>query len=177
MSADGAFDRYFAACAAFLCPDDERSELLRDELASAWDSLEWTNVIDGSVEALHRLRSARFRLAVVSNSDGTVEERLRSSRVCQVGPGEGVEVEVVVDSYIVGVGKPDPRIFAIALEALGVGAHAVVHVGDALHSDVAGARAAGIRPVHFDPYELCEDADHEHARSLLDVADLVESWR
>ena len=65
---------------------------------------------------------------------------------------------------MVGVAKPDPAIFRIALDALGVPADgSVLHVGDSLRYDVAGARAAGLRPVHMDPYGLCPAPDgHAH---------------
>ena len=43
-------------------------------------------------------------------------------RVLQVGPGLGVEVACVIDSGAVGVSKPDPRIFHLALDAIGVAA-------------------------------------------------------
>jgi hypothetical protein len=39
---------------------------------------------------------------------------------------------------------------------------------------VRGARAAGLVPVHFDPYELCQArADHAHVKDLADVAGLI----
>ncbi len=46
-----------------------------------------------------------------------------------------------------GVLKPDPRIFTMLLEAVGVAAAATLHVGDDPEADVDGARRAGIRPV------------------------------
>lgn len=86
-------------------------------------------------------------------------------------------VAAVVDSAVVGVAKPDPRIFDIALARAGVSAACAIHVGDSVRADVEGARAAGVRPFHFDPYELCEASDHDHVRSLLEVAKLVEITR
>jgi putative hydrolase of the HAD superfamily len=91
-----------------------------------------------------------------------------------------VAVAVVIDSTVVGIEKPDPRIFTFALDALGVSAEdaaGVVHVGDTIFADVRGARAAGLRPLHLDPYGDCPAApdDHEHVRSLADVAQIVRS--
>lgn len=51
----------------------------------------------------------------------------------------------VVFSQDHGVEKPDPRIFAIALEKAGCRKDEMVHVGDSLNDDVAGAAAAGVR--------------------------------
>jgi len=60
---------------------------------------------------------------VVSNAEGQVEQDL-------VAAGFGAYLETVVDSHRVGVAKPDPRIFAIALGRLGAGAEQALYVGD-----------------------------------------------
>jgi putative hydrolase of the HAD superfamily len=82
---------------------------------------------------------------------------------------------VILDSAVVGVAKPDPAIFRIALDALGVPAgQTVLHVGDSLRYDVAGAHAAGLQPVHMDPYGFCPvPGGHPHVRSLAELADLA----
>jgi FMN phosphatase YigB (HAD superfamily) len=43
--------------------------------------------------------------------------------------------------------KPDRRVFEAALAIAGVGPEEAVHVGDSVANDVAGARAAGVRPI------------------------------
>ena len=134
----------------------------------------WRRVLPGSVEGLQRLAATGVPIGVVSNSDGTVEEQLLTTRICQVGAGEGVPVVVVVDSAVAGFEKPDARIFARALERLAVPAERVVHVGDTVYADVRGALAAGIRPLHLDPYGFCRAGPaHDHVRSVAEVADLV----
>jgi putative hydrolase of the HAD superfamily len=74
---------------------------------------------------------------------------------------------------VVGVSKPDPAIFALALDALGMPTadrSTVVHVGDSLRYDVVGALAAGVRPVHLDPHGYCPAPDgHEHIRRLDEI--------
>ena len=87
-------------------------------------------------------------------------------------PSAGVAMGVILDSAVVGVAKPDPAIFRIALDALGVPAdRSVLHVGDSLRYDVAGALAAGLQPVHMDPYGFCPAPDgHPHVRSLAELA-------
>ncbi len=78
----------------------------------------------------------------------------------------------MVDSAVVGVAKPDPAIFGIALDALGVTRRGtVLHVGDSLRYDVAGALAAGLEPVHLDPHGFCPAPDgHRHVRTLAELA-------
>ena len=84
-------------------------------------------------EALARLRAAGIRLGIVSNSDGRVEQALEAA-------GLRDYFDVVVDSALVGVEKPDPAIFRAALDALGVAAGEALYVGDLYEVDVLGAR-------------------------------------
>ncbi len=149
---------------------DALGELFRSTGASLW-----SRVVPGSIDALRRLADTGVALGVVSNADGTIAECLVAGKIAQVGAGEGVPVTIVVDSHLVGMAKPDPRIFAIALERLGVAPERAVHVGDTAHADVEGALAAGVRPLHLDPYGDCpyDDGHHEHVRSLDDVVALV----
>ena len=154
--------------AAGLDPD------LVDEFRAAIGPTGWQPAIRASLEALPDLAATGVRLAIVSNSDGTVGSRLAHAGVAQVGPGRGVDLVTVIDSGAVGIEKPDPRIFELALTACGVGPEAVVHVGDSVLTDVEGAHAAGIRPLHLDPYDLCPDrTSHEHIRTLREVIELV----
>jgi putative hydrolase of the HAD superfamily len=133
----------------------------------------WRPAIRTSLDVLPVLAATGVRLAIVSNSDGTVEARLAEAGVAQVGAGRGVRVQAVVDSGTVGVEKPDPRIFDFALTACGVRPEASVHVGDSRRTDVAGALAARIRPLHLDPLGLCPDRSHEHLTVLGEVLDLL----
>ena len=133
----------------------------------------WCQPVPGSRTGLRLLAEAGLRLAMTSNSDGTVADFLRRHEWVQVGDGPGVAVEVVTDSGIVGAGKPDPRVFAATVDGLGVPAGDILHVGDSVHYDVEGATACGLHAAHMDPYRLCESYDHPHVRSLADVAALV----
>ena len=93
------------------------------------------------------------------------------------GRHDGVRVGVIVDSAVAGVAKPDPAIFGIALEALGVPASkTVLHVGDSVRYDVAGALAAGLQPVHLDPFGVCPAPDgHPHVATLQELARILAS--
>lgn len=106
---------------------------------------------DGVDAALARLRGAGIKLAVVSNSEGTVERMLE-----EVGLRR--HLDTVLDSWIVGVAKPDPRIFLMALARLGVSADQAIMVGDTPAMDVAGAQTAGVRAALVDPLDLYPSA-------------------
>jgi HAD superfamily hydrolase (TIGR01509 family) len=125
----------------------------------------WTVVDPRAASLLRALREGGARVAVTSDSDGTVAEQLRSLGLASL-------VDGVVDSANVGVEKPDGRMFAAAARALDVDASQVVHVGDSVRADVEGALAAGMQAIHYDPLGLC-DAAHVHAASLDDVATML----
>ncbi|MDQ2811735.1 MAG: HAD hydrolase-like protein [Actinomycetota bacterium] len=169
-----------------------------EELAAAIDhgvrGYSWSHVGLGAIDGLRAVAALGLPMGVVSNSDGTVESYLRRLGVCYAlqrpgppadpdaphrpePPAEhpGVRVGVVIDSAVVGVAKPDPAIFGLALDALDVPpGRTVVHVGDSLRYDVAGALAAGLQPVHLDPYGFCPQPDgHPHVRSLAELPPLI----
>jgi putative hydrolase of the HAD superfamily len=164
---------YVAACGVA----EDRCRALAAEIAEATRGTAWTHVGTRATDGLRALAALGLPMGVVSNSDGTVQAELRRLGVCytpdgQDLPASGVRVGAVVDSAVVGVAKPDPAIFRIALDALGVPAsRAVLHVGDSLRYDVAGALAAGLQPVHLDPHGFCPaPGGHPHVRSLADLA-------
>ena len=123
----------------------------------------WEDVLEAVRPSLERFRAAGLRLAAVSNSNGTL--RRLFDRL-----GFTPAFDVILDSQVEGVEKPDPRIFRLALERLGAEAGAAIHVGDFYHVDVLGARAAGIRPVLVDEAGLYPEADCPRVRSVAELA-------
>ncbi len=123
----------------------------------------WEVVPPGLPLVLDRLRR-RFRLGVISNSNGSVREKLR-----RVGllPYFGI----VIDSHEEGVEKPDPRIFRIALERARANPRRSLHVGDLYHIDVVGARAAGMEAALLDPGGVHGDKPARRVASLAELAD------
>ncbi|MCU1496986.1 MAG: hypothetical protein JWM47_939 [Acidimicrobiales bacterium] len=164
------FGDYHQAYATHLGLVGERDAEAAAVLQGLWEGTGlWTQPLPGAAEALAAIAATGVDIVVVSNADGTVAELLGASGLLQVGPGPGVEVLAIVDSGAVGVAKPDPRIFELALELAGTTADRAVHVGDAYQYDVRGARAAGVHPVLVDPLGLRADADCDRIRSLLDL--------
>jgi putative hydrolase of the HAD superfamily len=164
---------YLAQLCAALGVSDEQLEDSVHALRQEPDL--WSRVFPGSVDGLHALLDAGYPVAVVSNSDGRVERQLRDGGVCQVGPGELASVAAVLDSTVVGVSKPDARIFRLGAAAVDLEPSSCAYVGDTVHYDIAGAWGAGMWPVHFDPYRTCPHRNaHDHTQSL---ADLAAVWR
>lgn len=144
-------------------------------LAEQFTGYAWLRVAPQAREGIENLLAAGFRVGIVSNSTGTVDQMLARTGICQVGEGDHVPVEVIVDSGVVGIRKPDPGIFRIALDSMGVTAGETAYLGDTARADVDGARAAGLRPFHFDPYGDCPDpaGDHEHLQRLDRFSELL----
>jgi putative hydrolase of the HAD superfamily len=126
----------------------------------------WCSVSPGTRDALARLRAGGLRLGVVSNSDGRVEAALEAAELLEF-------FEVVIDSALAGVEKPDPAIFHAALEALGVPARDTLYVGDLYDVDVVGARAAGMHAVLFAPGEVTAAPGCRTVPSLGALADYL----
>ena len=101
--------------------------------------------------ALERLRDRGLALGIISNWD----TRLRH---IMTGLGLGDLLDDVVSSADVGLHKPDPRIFELACERLGVMPAQAAHVGDHHYADYLGASALGMRAVLIDRHGV--DADH-----------------
>jgi putative hydrolase of the HAD superfamily len=99
--------------------------------------------LEGAAEALGRLRSAGLALACVSNWDISLHGHLDRAGL------SGYFTEIV-SSAEAGAAKPDPAVFEVALERLGVQAGRALHVGDG-DTDRDGAVAAGLA---FEPAPL-----------------------
>jgi HAD superfamily hydrolase (TIGR01509 family) len=118
--------------------------------------------VQGATALLRALRS-RARVGIVSNN--LAREQYEKLRFC----GFDAHLDAIVISEEAGVSKPDPAIFRLALERIGVDAEEAVMVGDAWHTDIAGARAAGLRAIWFNPHGSARPepwADVEEIRAL-----------
>jgi putative hydrolase of the HAD superfamily len=144
-------------------------DAFEDIIDQLWDAHQrfglWTVAIPGTPEALRRLKQQGYRMAVISNAEGRVEQDLASA-------GYDGLFETVVDSFVVGVEKPDPAIFKIALERIGASAEGALYLGDVPSVDVEGARSAGIAPVLLDRHDLYPDVDAPRMPSI----EAFEAW-
>jgi putative hydrolase of the HAD superfamily len=140
-----------------------------DVFRLTFTSMLWRYPNEGATETLAALAERHVPIGVVSNASGQIEDVLTRTGICQVGEGRGATVVCVVDSHVVGVAKPDPRIFSSALADLGVAPDRVAYVGDSVRYDVHGARAAGLVPVLLDPHRLSDGGGHDRIAALTDL--------
>ena len=118
-------------------------------LDAAWEVHEarnlWCKVPEGLGDALDAVRAQGVKVAIISNSEGMLDRLFTDLGILQ-------HFDLVVDSGKVGIEKPDPRIFRIALDRFEVPAARALHLGDVFATDVLGARAAGLRHALIDPF-------------------------
>lgn len=160
---DEAYEQLFRAwMKAAGIPDAEFRECATRFGAIHREATLWRVVRPGTFEALEALKSAGYKLAIVSNAEGQVESDAKRF-------GLAPYFDVIIDSHVVGVAKPNPRIFEIALRRLGVGPDEVRFAGDIYSIDVLGARAAGIAASLIDQHDRYHWVEHAKIRHIADL--------
>jgi HAD superfamily hydrolase (TIGR01509 family) len=133
-------------------PEAERTRLIRMVADGFRNIRTWSVVMPETPGYLASLKEQGYFLGVISNSVGTMEDQLR-----QVGLRD--YFQAVFDSAIVGVEKPHPEIFQLALASAKVAANEAVFVGDTNATDVGGAQLAGLHGVLIDRINAYPNAD------------------
>lgn len=123
------------------------------------------------LDILKQLRDGGYLIGIVSNVSLYHDLMLADLERLGLAPF----LKAAVFSSEVGFRKPDPRIFRVALDRLGVEAPEAVFVGDRLYDDIGGSQAVGMRAVQTrqfrteqDP-EARPDAIVDHLRELPEV--------
>jgi putative hydrolase of the HAD superfamily len=173
----GPFDwrHYLGAYLRALGVAEARRQEASERLREAFDGSAtlWRRPTAGVREGLAAIAKTGVRLGVVSNAEGTVEARLAELAICQVGAGAGVSVEVVIDSHVVGVEKPDPAIFGFALRAMDLDPARCLYLGDSVRIDVAGSSAAGLSPVLVTPEPSARHGAFPRIRGVAELLPLL----
>ena len=119
---------------------DARAEMYR----------KWFVPRPGAEEVLGGLRGEGYPLGLISMCAPDAPAMWRASTLA-----DAVDIEVF--SCDVGLRKPDPEIYLLATERLGVAPQACLYVGDGSYRELSGAAAVGMRPVLIrDPQEEAE---------------------
>jgi len=126
----------------------------------------WRVMHDDTPRVIAELRRRGFTLGVVSNADGRVTAALTERGIAD-------QFAAIIDSHLVGVEKPDARIFHLALDACHATPAETVYVGDIYEIDVRGARNAGLSAVLLDPLEYRADVDCPRIAALADLLELL----
>lgn len=124
-------------------------------------------LFDDAVPCLEWLRASGLRTAVITNAPSAYQRE----KIASVGLADAFDAVVI--SGECGVAKPDARIFHSACAALEVHPSEVVHVGDRLDTDAAGACRAGMHGVWLNRRGR-PDTPPENVRTITQLADLPE---
>lgn len=140
-------------------PEERLDSAVEMVLELARAEMLWRKTDEGTPFILDELKARGYSLAVVSNSDGRIETAFRQA-------GLHSFFDFFIDSFLVGVEKPDPAIFGYALERARLASHQAAYVGDLYWNDMVSARAAGLLPILFDPFDLNPEVDCLRIRAL-----------
>jgi HAD superfamily hydrolase (TIGR01549 family) len=143
-------------------PEKELRDILKRFQILHAEACMWRVVRPGTHEALDRLKSAGLKLGIVSNAEGRVEADARRFGLAKY-------FDVIIDSHVVGVEKPNPKIFQIALDALGVPPQQAMYAGDIYSIDMIGARRAGIAGKLIDQHGMYHWVEHEKIRHVREL--------
>jgi len=154
------WDTYYSYLLKPLGVGDAR---LREALVTASrTSGNWDVVRAGTRETLLQL-ARKYRLGVISNSDGGMEKLLRSCGLGECFLG-------YTDSGNVGHEKPHPAIFHAALQQLSAQPESSLYVGDVYSVDYVGATRAGMQAMLFDVSGTYRDKGLPRVESLEELS-------
>lgn len=155
------YEQILLAAAGIEVPRD-----LAGQIHDRYSSTERRLVLfDDVLPAIAELRRRELVVGLISNTDRDV------APICHE-LGVGAAFDFIISSCEVGYEKPDPRIFNHALDLAKVEPGEAIHVGDQYKSDVAGARAVGIKPLLIDRHGWLEHlTDVERIGSLMEIVD------
>lgn len=118
-----------------------------------------------SREVLLRLKE-KYPMVLVSNFYGNIATVLNEFAL------DGIFLQII-ESAVVGVRKPDPRIFTLGVEALGLPAAEVMVVGDSIDKDIIPATKAGCQTAWFKGEGWTDDSVDESVAGKV-ITDLTE---
>lgn len=110
--------------------------------------------LPGVARGVHTLRRAGFRLGIITNTHETTAEKLDWFAAVGIDP----IWDVFVNSCETGFVKPEPEIYRLALDRLGLRPDQAIFVGHSA-KEIAGARAVGLATAAFNPDTPDIDAD------------------
>ena len=114
------------------------------------------------------LQQLQVPMVLVSNFYGNISTVLREFGFDEL-------FQAIVESAVVGVRKPDPRIFTLGVKALGMQPSEVVVVGDSMDKDIIPAHKAGCQTVWVRGEQWTDDPIDEHTadRVIDDLSELL----
>jgi len=140
--------------------EDHLINTLSEEYISNLSS--YNHLISNSIEVLEYLYPG-YNLHIITNGFQEIQQKkLQNARIDHY-------FDVIVNSEMAGVKKPNPGIFMLALEAAEVSPEKALMIGDNLEADILGARAVGIQALHYNAHN---DPAHDHCEMIHDLIEI-----
>jgi HAD superfamily hydrolase (TIGR01662 family) len=140
----------------------------RDQLVSSIrNSAKWDQIRPGTREQLQEI-GKRYRIAVISNADGRIEDVLQRCNIADC-------FLTITDSGLVGYEKPHPEIFRQALKQMNASPEESLYVGDMYWVDYLGATGAGLQAVLMDVPGAYRDKGVPRVESLEELQTTLRS--
>lgn len=146
-------------CQEFLGSLDKKSELLK--VTDKYWKFESSDMYQEVKAELLKLREAGILLGIIANQPVTVAETLKKDGLYDLFKFMGI-------SALVGIEKPKPELYELAIRELGLPAEEIVHVGNRIDNDVKPAKALGMKTV----WVMRGEANPNPTADDLKVADL-----
>jgi len=150
-------------------PEESRGQLML-RVANGFRNIQiWSRVLPETPPYLDDLRARGYLLGVISNSIGTIEEQLTRLELAR-------HFQFIIDSAVVGVEKPHPEIFSLALERAGVAPGEAMFVGDTYSTDMGGAQLAGLHGTLIDRVGAYPNAESPRIMTLPELDRVLEKF-
>ena len=143
-------------------PARGRRRPIRDQLVTAIrNSANWDQIRPGTAQQLRQI-GERYRIAVISNADGGIEDVLQRCGIAHC-------FRTITDSGLVGFEKPHPEIFRQALKSMDAVPGESLYVGDVYSVDYLGATGAGMQAMLMDVPGAYRDKGVPRVESLAEL--------
>lgn len=119
-------------------------------------------------DTLQHLRQQGVRLGIVSNFPTHLEQTLRQHSIDSY-------FDFLVVSSLVGLEKPDPAIFELAIEKAGVPKEEILYIGNQMDDDIRGAQAVGLKAVLIDRHDHWPQCNCPRIRTLAELVEMVRN--
>jgi len=150
------------------CNDEKLAVEIVDRFSETKDL--YIDFYPGAEKIVREISDRGFKMALLTNGDAVVQrQRVERFKIPAYFPVCLIEGEV-------GFGKPDPRIFHLAMEKLDVNPEQSWMVGDLLQTDIIGASGVGIHTIWCDYGRkgLPADPPVTPDRTIYDISELIE---
>lgn len=122
----------------------------------------FNHLLPYSIDILEYLKP-HYKIHIITNGFQEIQEKkLRNAKI------QGY-FNLVINSEMAGVKKPNPLIFNLALKRANVRAENAMMVGDSIEADILGARAVGLHTIH---YNVHKEPTHQHGEIIHDLREI-----